>query len=254
MKKITVIILAVLILALALTGCVREDINIRLNRDGSGSVSVTYAVNNEFLEKSAALNDGSDFFEGRETFETEYDGERYTAFTEVKECASLEELEKLLSELTFGSDASEESQEINTAKPSEITLSVKPSDNESDPCNEPMLPSTATDDHIFKSVKITHDGNTYIFDAVLNENAIDIPGYDLSEVFKLSVSLDMPGKIKAYKNGTCNGRHIDFDVGDLKKETRLYAECSVTSPIPAIIGIGLAGIGFAAFILLKKKR
>ena len=51
MKKITVIILAVLILALALTGCVREDINIRLNRDGSGSVSVTYAVNNEFLEK-----------------------------------------------------------------------------------------------------------------------------------------------------------------------------------------------------------
>ena len=68
MKKITVIILAVLILALALTGCVREDINIRLNRDGSGSVSVTYAVNNEFLEKSAALNDGSDFFEGRETF------------------------------------------------------------------------------------------------------------------------------------------------------------------------------------------
>ena len=47
---------------------------------------------------------------------------------------------------------------------------------------------------------------------------------------------------------------ITFDLSDMSKETELYAECKVSSPVPAIIGIVLAVAAVAAFIFLRKRK
>ena len=87
-------------------------------------------------------------------------------------------------------------------------------------------------------------------------NAADgqIQGYDMSEIFKVSISVEMPGKVTAYKNGTVEGDKVTFDLSDISEEKELYAESKIASKFPAIIGIALAVIAVVVFIILKKKK
>ena len=79
-------------------------------------------------------------------------------------------------------------------------------------------------------------------------------GYDVEELFKADMTLEMPGKITAYKNGKVDGKTITFDLSKMTDEDEMYAECKVPSMVPAFIGIGLAAAAAVAFIVLKKKR
>ena len=93
-----------------------------------------------------------------------------------------------------------------------------------------------------------------MFDAVLNAAEGTVEGYDLSDILKVNISVEMPAKITKYKNGKVDGKKITFDLSDMSKETELYAECKVSSPVPAIIGIVLAVTAVAAFIVLRKRK
>lgn len=247
MKKIFALLLASVSLALCLTGCVREELGIRLDKDGTGSIQATVALKKDAFEQLAALG-GSDPFDGKETFEVEYDGEPYVAFSETKEYASFEEMEKALSEMTYDSDEIDEAAdggEMNTEPTDEIDISDALSESE---------PVEEADTHLFKSVKIRQDGSKYLFDAVLNPMTGELDGYDMSDVFKVSISVEMPAKVTAFKNGTVDGKKVVFDLSDMSKETELYAECKTASKVPAIIGIVLAVGAVAAFIVLKKRK
>lgn len=242
MKKLTAVILTALTLMLLLTGCVHEDLNIRLNKNGTGSVSTTVAVRKDILDQASLLG-GSDPFEGKETFETEYDGEKYIACTETKEYASFEEMGKALSELTYDLDYTDAAEE--PMNESTVTLPYEAAS---------AVTAQESDTRIFKSVSIKKDGRKYVFDAVLNPVGSEALGYDYSDVFKLSITVEMPAKISAYKNGTVDKKAITFDLSDMSKELPLYAECQVSSPVPAVIGIVLAVGAIAAFIVLKKRK
>ena len=252
MKKIFALVLTAVTLALCLTGCVYEDLSVKLNKDGTGSIAATVGLKKDFVDNMMA---GSDPFEGKETFETEYDGEKYIAYTETNEYASFEEIEKALAEMTYETgdfgempdmdyDEDETPTEINDElSAGEIVLT------------EPVTETTeSADDHIFKSVNITKDGSKYIFDAVLNPLTGDYQGYDMSEIFKISVSVEMPAKISAYKNGTVDGNKITFDLSDMSTETDLYAECKTASVVPVVICGVLVVACLAAFIVLRKRK
>ena len=115
-------------------------------------------------------------------------------------------------------------------------------------------PTEEADIHIFKSVEIKKDGSKYVFNAILNPLTGDIDGTDMSDIFKVSMSVEMPAKVTAYKNGTVDGNKVTFDLSDMSKEIELYAECKTASKAPAIIGIVLAVGAVAAFIMLKKRK
>ncbi len=229
MKKIIVLILAAVMLAFCLTGCVYEDMNIKLNKDGTGSIATTVGLKKDFVDQ---MTDGQNPFKGKETQEIEVDGDKYIAYTETKDYASFEEIEKALSDMTY-----------NTGDLGDMT---EPVNNES--------PAVNSDDHIFKSVEIKKDGSKYVFDAVLNKVEGQVQGYDMSDVFKISISVEMPAKISAYKNGTVDGKKITFDISDLSEELELYAECKTASVVPVVICGVLVIASIVAFFVIRKRK
>lgn len=240
MKKIIALLLTVVSLALCLTGCVYEELGVKLNKDGTGSIETTIGLKKEFVKQLTELG-GSDPFDGKETTEIEYDGETYIAVTDTKKYESFEDMEKALAEMTFDSNGMESA---FTSQPDDDTgVSIQTEDATVD-----------TETPFFKSVKIEKDGSTYVFDAVLNAAERTVEGYDLSDILKVNISVEMPAKITKYKNGKVDGKKIVFDLSDISEETELYAECKVSSPVPAIIGIVLAVAAVAAFIFLRKRK
>ncbi|MBQ2469046.1 MAG: hypothetical protein II503_05110, partial [Clostridia bacterium] len=101
---------------------------------------------------------------------------------------------------------------------------------------------------------IKKDGSKYIFDVVLNPLSGELYGYDMSDVFKVSVSVEMPAKISAYKNGTVDGKKITFDLSDMNEELELYAECKTASVVPVIICGVLVVASIVAFIVIRKRK
>ena len=197
---------------------------------------------------------GSDPFAGKETAEVEYDGEEYITYTETKEYTSFREMEKALSELTF---ENEEMGDLTGFQPDDSdNEGEKDTDYETDDSDDEAIPSVVIKENrpVFKSVKIEKDGSKYVFDAVMNAADNEIEGYVLSDVLKFSITVEMPAKISAYKNGKVDGKKIVFDNLDLSRDNEMYAECSVSSPVPAIVGIVLAVGAVVAFVILKRRK
>ena len=248
MKKILAIVLAVITLSLCLTGCVYEDLSVKLNKDETGSIAATIGLKKEFVDQTGVQNP----FEGKETKEIEYDGEKYIAYTEVTEYASFEEIAKALTEMTYDT----EDYDVPTENEVDGDADTKTAE-ETSVIDEWLADTSAeekTDNHIFKSVKIKKDGSKYIFDAILNKVEGQVQGYDMSDIFKVSISVEMPAKVTAYKNGTVDGNKVTFDLSDMSAETELYAECKTASVVPVIVCGILVVASLVAFIVLKKRK
>ena len=265
MKKVLSIMLCAVFLVLCLTGCVYEGVDVKLNQEGTGTVSMTVGFEKDFVDQMLG---GQNPFEGKETSEIEYDGETYIAYTEVANYESFEDITKALLEMTYdtetlnvlGEEEAAYNTELQTPTEPEAELPIEPETDEETDSHGLTADDTVdfdteySDNHIFKSVEVKKEGSKYIFAAVLNAADGQIQGYDMSEIFKVSISVEMPGKVTAYKNGTVEGNKVTFDLSDLSEETEIYAESKVTSKIPAIIGIALAVIAVVVFIILKKKK
>ena len=254
MKKIIAILLAALTPALFLTGCAYEDLSVKLNKDGTGSVSTTIGVRKDLVEE---LMSGRNPFDGKETEEVEIDGKTYVACTEVKEYGSFEEIEKVLSEMTYDvgdlGDAAGDTEQTEESVDEPVNFDGFSDDLIlTDPEEEEV--ETNEDGRIFKSVSVEKDGSKYIFHAVVNKFGGQIQGYDVSDIFRIGITVEMPASIRTYMNGKVEGKKITFDLSDMSKETELYAECKVASVVPIIVcGVIAAGC-LAAFFVLKRKK
>ena len=93
-KKIFALVMAVMMLAMMLTGCIQNDIGVKMNKNGTGSISATIGIEKDFYQNLKQM--GSDPFEGKTTTEYTYEDSTYVAYTEVKEYSSYEEMEKAL--------------------------------------------------------------------------------------------------------------------------------------------------------------
>ena len=249
MKKIFAIVLSVITLSLCLTGCVYEDLSVKLNKDETGSIAATIGLKKDFVDQ---MMNGQNPFDGKETKEIEYDGEKYIAYTEVSEYASFDEIAKALSEMTYDT----EDYDVPTENDVDNDVDTEPAD-ETSVIDEWLTDTSAeekADNHIFKSVEIKKDGSKYIFDAVLNKVEGQVQGYDMSDIFKVSISVEMPAKVTAYKNGTVDGNKVTFDLSDMSAETELYAECKTASVVPVIVCGILVVASLVAFIVLKKRK
>lgn len=248
MKKFLTLALSALMLIATLTSCVAEDIGIKLNKDGTGSVALTVGIKEDYYDMMTGA-DGNSIFDGKETSEVIIDGEKYIAVTETKEYKSFDEIEKALLELTYNTDEYEDA----VGEPAE--------ENEGMTDSEIVIAPTETTETevlpIFKSVEIVKNEGlfytNYTFNAVLNplpKNA----EYDFNDMMKLSITLEMPEKISQTNGGTVEDKTVTFDIEDLTNETELLASAEANNYVVIVSIVVVLVLVLALFLFLTKKK
>ena len=104
MKRIAALILAALTLTVLLTGCIHENIGVKLNEDGTGSMSAAVGVEKNTYDQLLGM--GVDLFADSEAEpgEYEYKGKTYVSVARTAEYESYDELKQALLDLTYESD------------------------------------------------------------------------------------------------------------------------------------------------------
>ena len=232
MKKTLAIVLCAVMMIVMLTGCIHQDMGVKMNKDGTGSITTTLGIEKDFYDQLVSM--GSDPFEGKTTTEYEYDGTTYVSYAESKEYSSYEEMEQALLDMTYETELIEDAQE-DTSDDGEVdgVIDVAAEAEE----------APAQDNHIFSSVSIEKDSgifqSTYSFHAVLNAQSNENADYDMNDTFKVTLSVEMPCEITDAKGGTAEGNKIIFDIADITESQELSATCE-ENHTGAVIGITLA--------------
>ena len=166
-----------------------------LNKDGTGSITTTLGIEKEFYLQ--LKDEGSDPFAGKTVTEYEFEGDTYVAYAETKSYSSYEEMEKALLAMTYETDMLEDAQDPETEEGEDVTV-------------ENIAASAPAEDNcIFSSVSIQKNSgvfySSYTFNAVLNPQSSEGLDYDLNDIFKVTLSVEMPGEITGVKGGKADG-------------------------------------------------
>lgn len=258
-KKVISLFLSTVMLLCILTGCIHQDMGVKMNKDGTGSITTTVGVEKSFYEQLVAM--GSDPFDGKTVTEYQYDGSTYVAYAETKEYNSYEDMERALLELTYETEMLDDAQNAESEdvpeNDSDDVLAITVSDEKKSQTNNEATPEK--DNHIFSSVNIEKNSGifytTYTFHAVMNPQDGEGLDYDLNDTFKVTLSVEMPADITSSKGGTAEGKKIVFDIADITESQELSAMCEENNAT-VMIGIVIALVALVAgmFALIKFKK
>ena len=225
-KKVFALLMSTIMLLSLLTGCIHQDMGVKMNKDGTGSITTTLGIEKDFYEQLKSM--GSDPFEGKTVSEYQYDGKTYVSYAETKEYSSYEDMEKALLDMTYETKLVEDAQNAETEdEPIEkedgnidgvfdVVIGDEEKEETKDETPAPTTP--AQDNHIFSSVNIEKNGgifySSYTFAAVLNPQNGEGLDYDLNETFKVTLTVEMPTEITGAKGGTVEGNKVVFDIAD----------------------------------------
>lgn len=256
-KKVFALLMSTIMLLSLLTGCIHQDMGVKMNKDGTGSITTTLGIEKDFYEQLKSM--GSDPFEGKTVSEYQYDGSTYVSYAETKEYSSYEEMEKALLEMTYETEMLEDAQ--GTEVEDEHSVEEESNDIFDITIEEEKenAPAPAQDNHIFSSVNIEKNGgifySSYTFAAVLNPQNGDGLDYDLNETFKVTLTVEMPTEITGAKGGTVEGNKVVFDIADITATQELAATCEENNTGLVIgIVIGLVVLVAGAVCLIKFKK
>lgn len=262
-KKVFALLMSTIMLLSLLTGCIHQDMGVKMNKDGTGSITTTLGIEKDFYEQLKST--GSDPFEGKTVAEYQYDGSTYVSYAETKEYSSYEDMEKALLEMTYETEIIEEAQNAENEDVEEDA--ENPDDIFDVTIEEPetvrveaVAPTTpAQDNHIFSSVNIEKNGgifySSYTFAAVLNPQNGEGLDYDLNETFNVTLTVEMPTEITGAKGGTVEGNKVVFDIADITATQELAATCEENNTGLVIgIVIGLVVLVAGAVCLIKFKK
>lgn len=259
-KKVLALLMSTIMLLSLLTGCIHQDMGVKMNKDGTGSITTTLGIEKDFYEQLKSM--GSDPFEGKTVSEYQYDGSTYVSYAETKEYSSYEEMEKALLEMTYETEMLEDAQgtevedEPSVEEESNDIFDITIEEGKED---APAPTTPAQDNHIFSSVNIEKNGgifySSYTFAAVLNPQNGDGLDYDLNETFKVTLTVEMPTEITGAKGGTVEGNKVVFDIADITETQELAATCEENNTGLVIgIVIGLVVLVAGAVCLIKFKK
>ena len=259
-KKVFALLMSTIMLLSLLTGCIHQDMGVKMNKDGTGSITTTLGIEKDFYEQLKSM--GSDPFEGKTVSEYQYDGSTYVSCAETKEYSSYEEMEKALLEMTYETKMLEDAQ--GTEVEDEPSVEEESNDIfditiEEEKEDAPAPTTPAQNNHIFSSVNIEKNGgifySSYTFAAVLNPQNGDGLDYDLNETFKVTLTVEMPTEITGAKGGTVEGNKVVFDIADITATQELAATCEENNTGLVIgIVIGLVVLVAGAVCLIKFKK
>ena len=241
-----------IILAMILTGCIQNDIGVKMNKDGTGPISATIGIEKEFYQNLKEM--GSDPFEGKSTKEYTYEDMTYISYTEVKEYSSFEEMEKALLEMTYDTELIEEAQQTQDAE-----ISGEDDNEDNNVISNDGSQTPPKDNHIFSSVNIEKNSgifySSYTFNVVMNPQNNTGLDYNMNDVFKITLTVEMPGEITQFKNGKAEGNKITFDIADITESQEFAATCESNNTgvvIGIVVGLVVLVAGLFCFIKFKK--
>ena len=246
MKKTIMLLLTSLMFAFALTGCVRSDIEITLNKNGTGSVAASFGIEKTVYEQLKTT--GTDIFEGKTTTEQSYDGATYVTYSETNEYGSYTEIKNALLELTYNTDKIKDLADTGdepVSDPSEYTIYTPEKEK--------------TDDHVFASVDIDRSigifYSVYTIRATVNPPEFDGKSNGNSGDYIVTINVNMPDKITQSKGGTVEGKTITFDLSGKTAPTEIAA-VSELNHYGVVLGIcgGLIVVVAVLFIFIKRKK
>ena len=248
MKKILTLVMCAFMLVASLTSCVAEDIGIKLNADGTGTLALTMGIKKDYYDMMTSA-DGGDIFEGKNTNEVIIDGEKYISYTESTDYGSFDEIEQALLKLTYDTEEIEDAVDEN-AEDTENTDDTVDSELTDIPTQTEVLP-------IFKSVEIEKNAGLFYTNYTFNAKMNPMPTsaeYDVNDMMKLSVTLEMPEDVAQTSGGTVEGKKVTFNIDDLTNETELSATCEANNYV-VIVGIVVALVlVLCLFFFLTKKK
>ena len=244
-KKIFALVMAVMMLAMMLTGCIQNDIGVKMNKDGTGSISATIGIEKDFYQNLKQM--GSDPFEGKTTTEYTYEDSTYVAYTEVKEYSSYEEMEKALLEMTYESDVFDglNTEDFETEDAEESAEAAEPAP-------------------IFKSVSIDKSSglfySNYTFKAEMNPQEIsdsediemDLP-ID-TDSFRMTFTVTMPSDITQANGATVEGNKAVFEIDDITEAQEFSVVCEQNNVAAVIVIIVVLVIVLGLFFFLTKRK
>ena len=231
MKKIKRIayLLAVFVLVLSCTACMKVDIGVQINEDETGSLTTKISIEESVYEALVSMEEyeNNEFvgsFKAKDFQKEVIDGASYYSAEKTEMFVSYEELVKSL-------------EEIELPEGSEL----------------------------FESVKIEKSGMKYNFTAktaIISNVGID-PHNEFEETESeepwiiVTITVSMPGIIKDTNGEKINADTTQFVINDFESNSEYYAYSSIPLAEAIIITVLLTGI--VAFILFvhshnKKKR
>ena len=266
-KKVFALLMSTIMLLSLLTGCIHQDMGVKMNKDGTGSITTTLGIEKDFYEQLKSM--GSDPFEGKTVSEYQYDGSTYVSYAETKEYGSYEEMENALLEMTYETeliddaqnaemeDVPAEEEDRNVDGVFDVVIGEEEEENVKEKTPTPATP--AKDNRIFSAVNIEKNSgifySSYTFAAVLNPQNGDGMDYDLNETFKVTLTVEMPAEITGAKGGTVEGNKVVFDIADITATQELAATCEENNTGLVIgIVIGLVVLVAGAVCLIKFKK
>ena len=248
-KKVFSLLLCAIMLLCLLTGCIHQNMGVKLNEDGTGSITTTLGIEKEFYKQLKAK--GSDPFEGKTVTEYQLDGSTYISVAETRNYSSYEAMEQALLAMTYetqmledaqNGDADEELEGQGVESSDEFFDVVIGEEGSAQPDTEAQ---PVRDNHVFSSVNIEKSSgliqSTYSFRAVLNPQSSEGLDYDLNQTFKVTLTVEMPGKITGSNGGSVDGNKVVFNVADISESQELAATCKDTS-IAVLIALILIAI------------
>lgn len=156
----------------------------------------------------------------------------YIGYTETKEYGSYADMKKALLEMTYQTDVLDEMNTEDDEEPDDSEYTLYTPEEEK------------ADNHIFSAVEIEKNGgifySSYTFHATLNPQTGDYNGTAFKDIFKVTISLEMPEKISQSQGGTVDGNKITFDVTDVSEGGELAAFCDANNT-GLIVGITKRG-------------
>lgn len=250
-KRIFAMLACVLAMMCVLVGCVRTEVGVELKPDGSGTVGTVVMIQKEAYDM---MKESGDPAPGKETFTETVDGKEYVGTRESTEYDSADELKSALLALTFAGNLSDMENRVSDEKPENLTDEIVITPDE--PENE-----TSEQAAVFRSVEIEKNGGKLTFRAALapqnDEGSEILSGMGVNDMYKLKVSVTMPGEIKSHNAGTAEKTTVTWEIQDLTAENsiEIVSETGSGSIVPVIIVALLILVLLAVIgILLAKKK
>lgn len=166
MRRLRVIVLLA-VLSFLLTGCLKQDVTVEMERNGGGTVACTFSISQKLYEE--LVGKGIDPFEGKDYLTTENRGEVWYSVTDATECATNSEMEAALLALQFPRAFIDDSDQTSGVD---------------------MIP-------LFTSARVVKETTlftaTYVFSVTVNSQAATSGGFVPDAPYRLMITVSIPG-------------------------------------------------------------
>lgn len=199
----------ILILLFLLTGCMRQEIAIKIDSDDHSVVTTTVGIKKSIFDEYFDEENGITIGDGtQEWYEYDVEGETYLGISETESFGSLLELETYLKQMVYPEE---------TDNPQKIFDTIRLTKTEG----------------AFSSRYTLHLVTAHVEQSE-EEALIEIPGMETS--FKLILNIEMPGKLQLNGEAVEGAAHIV--VTDFSESKTITVESNNSVLVPMLIGIG----------------